>query len=106
MILPIIDIRLLIYLIAIPCVINGWSLFLLNFFGHLSTFGSYRNYKVDVYGNKDHSTNSLWLNLVTGGEGMQNNHHYDPLAYNFKMSDKWHETDFLNTFLIEKFLKA
>ena len=105
-ILPIIDIRLLIYFIAIPCVINGWSLFILNFFGHVFTFGSYRNYKVDVYGNKDHSTNSLWLNLVTGGEGMQNNHHRYPRAYNFKMSDKWHETDFLNTFLIEKFLKA
>ena len=27
-------------------------------------------------------------------------------AYNFKMNDKWHETDFLNVFLIEKFLKV
>ena len=105
-ILPIIDIRLLIFLIAIPCVINFWSLALLNFFGHISTIGSYKNFETDEWGNKERSVNTLWLNIFTGGMGLQNNHHHNSRAYNFKMNDKWHETDFLNVFLIEKFLKV
>ena len=105
-ILSIIDIRLLIFFIAIPCVINFWSLTLLNFFGHISTIGSYKNFETDEWGNKERSVNTPWLNIFTLGSGLQNNHHRNSRAYNFKMNDKWHETDFLNVFLIEKFLKV
>ena len=99
LILPIIDIRLLIYLIAIPCVINIWTFILLNFYGHINLTGCYRNFETS-----DRSVNNPWLHLLLSTSGLHNNHHYSPSSYNLKMSDKWYEQDFLNVFLIEKFL--
>ena len=54
----------------------------------------------------DRSVNNPWMQLLLSTSGLHNNHHYNPSSYNLKMTDKWYEQDFLNVFLIEKFLKA
>ena len=102
-ILSIIDIRLLIFFIALPCVITFWSGMLAHFLGHVMLFGCYRNYETTV---DDLSVNNPWLNIITGGLGtFHTNPHAHPERYNYKMSNRWYETDFPNVFLIEKFLK-
>ena len=100
-ILPIIDIRLLIYFIAIPSVITIWSFIISNTFSHINLTGCYKNFVIP-----DRSVNNPWMQLLLSTSGLHNNHHYNSSSYNLKMSDKWYEQDFLNVFLIEKFLKA
>ena len=79
---------------------NGWQLvvvamfcsttvlyhvtFAVNSFGH--QFGSRR------YDTNDESRNSLWLALVTGGEGWHNNHHRYPASE--RQGFYWWEIDF------------
>ena len=58
--------------------------FAVNSIGH--TFGS-RRYETD-----DESRNSLWLALVTGGEGWHNNHHRSPTSE--RQGFYWWEIDF------------
>ena len=94
-----IDWRISVFLFAIPSAFALHSGGLVNSIGHL--YG-YRNFD----DTNDKSRNSTWVNILTLGEGLQNNHHAHPERYNFKMSNRWYETDFLNVFLIEKFLKA
>ena len=93
-----IDWRITVFLFAIPSVIVIFSGAIVNTVGHL---WGYRNFET-----KDHSRNNTFFNLFFnwGCSMLHNNHHHDPSAYNFKMSDKWYETDFLNVFIIEKFL--
>jgi len=99
LLLSLIDWRLPVFLISIPSVgiIHGAAL--VNIVCHK---WGYRNFETT-----DKSTNNTlgqWLSGFTGSM-LHNNHHYDPSAYNTKMSDKWYETDFLNVFIIEKFLR-
>ena len=99
--LLLIDIRLLIYFIAIPSVITIWSFILSNTLSHINLTGCYKNFVIP-----DRSVNNPWMQLLLSTSGLHNNHHYNPSSYNLKMTDKWYEQDFLNVFLIEKFLKA
>jgi stearoyl-CoA desaturase (delta-9 desaturase) len=56
---------------------------LVNSAGHLT--GSRR------YATKDHSRNSLWLALLTFGEGWHNNHHHYPVSA--RQGFYWWEVD-------------
>jgi len=58
----------------------------------------YRNFNT-----ADRSTNHLFWNWVTLGEGLHNNHHAQPNKYRFDFTKKPGEFDFAG-FLIEKFL--
>ena len=89
--------RICAFLWALPLLLAAPSVFIINWTTHLK---GYRNFDTD-----DKSYNNTLINFLSLGGGLHNNHHYDPSAYNTKMSDKWYETDFLNVFIIEKFLK-
>ena len=91
-----IDWRIPVFLFAIPVVITFHSAGLGNTIGHL--YG-YRNFETT-----DKSQNSTWVNILTLGSGLHNNHHAYPERYNYKMTNKWYERDDLNVFLIEKLL--
>ena len=91
-----IDWRIPVFLFAIPVVITFHSAGLGNTIGHL--YG-YRNFETT-----DKSQNSTWVNILTLGSGLHNNHHAYPERYNYKMTNKWYERDDINVFLIEKLL--
>lgn len=57
---------------------------LVNVVGHVSGFGSYRNYEVD-----DHSVNRNFLGLLTWGQALHNNHHGDAGNPSFAASAKF-----------------
>lgn len=44
---------------------------------------------------KDKSTNSIINHILTMGEGMHNNHHFRPAAYDNNIRNKWYEFDWL-----------
>jgi len=56
----------------------------------------YRNFKT-----KDNSTNNTFINIITLGSGLHNNHHADPMNYSNKVKN--YEFDF-PAWIIEKFL--
>jgi fatty-acid desaturase len=62
----------------------------------------YRNF--DTTDKSTNNTLGQWL-FGFPGAMLHNNHHAFPDEYNYKMSEKWYETDFLNVFIIEKILK-
>lgn len=54
---------------------------LINWMGHWPNVpGSYK-----TFDNNDYSTNNKFINWITWGEGMQNNHHHHPREYNHAM---------------------
>ena len=59
----------------------------------------YRNYETD-----DHSTNSLWVALLTFGEGWHNNHHQDQLAANHGV--RWYEKMLDPTYLVIRLMEC
>jgi stearoyl-CoA desaturase (delta-9 desaturase) len=93
--LSIIDPILVVYCYMIPAgyskFISGVQLTFVHYFG-------YRNFETS-----DNSTNSLFWNWVTLGEGLHNNHHARPGEYRFDFTKKPGEFDFAG-FLVEKLL--
>lgn len=91
------DWRLAIFTIATATVIEFHLSGIVNTFGHTPHKGSYQNY-TDV----DNSQNIPWLNVLTLGLGLHNNHHGRPWDYNY--AHKPGEIDFAKWFvpLIEK----
>jgi stearoyl-CoA desaturase (delta-9 desaturase) len=67
-----------VFMVAAPL---GWYIFgagvFANTLNHKQTFGSYRNFTTP-----DDSQNNKWINWYTLGEGLHNNHHARPSAYN------------------------
>tara|TARA_B100000029_G_scaffold336548_1_gene328661 strand:- start:5480 stop:6226 length:747 start_codon:yes stop_codon:yes gene_type:complete len=94
--LYLIDWRILIFLICIPSVIVF----------HLTNSGvnvichkwGYRNF--DTH---DNSKNNIWVNYLTAGAGLHNNHHANPDRYSNKINSN--ERDFCG-WIIKKFLKT
>lgn len=96
-ILGIINPILIVYCYIIPA---GYSKFIS---GVQLTFvhgSGYRNFETT-----DNSTNSIFWNWMTLGEGLHNNHHARPGEYRFDFTKKSGEFDFAG-FLIEKLLKT
>jgi stearoyl-CoA desaturase (delta-9 desaturase) len=56
----------------------------------------YRNYETD-----EGSRNSIFISIISGGEGWHNNHHADPRSANF--GHRWWEVDF--SYLIIRLMK-
>ena len=94
-----IDWRIPVFFFAIPSTITVHSGAIVNTIGHM---WGYRNFETT-----DKTRNNTFFNLFFnwGCSMLHNNHHAYPEKYNYKMSDKWYETDFLNVFIIERFLK-
>jgi len=63
---------------------------LVNVFGHVRTWGSYRNFETC-----DSSQNNLILGLLAWGQGWHNNHHAHPANFDFGhgTSGQWWEWD-------------
>lgn len=78
----------------------GYSKFCTGIQGSLNHTIGYRNFETS-----DSSTNNLFLNILTLGEGSHNNHHYSPGNYNFGFTNKITEFD-LSAFLIRNFLET
>jgi len=93
--LLLIDPILVVYCYIIPAgyskFISGVQLTFVHYFG-------YRNFETS-----DKSTNNLFWNWVTLGEGLHNNHHARPGEYRFDFTKKFGEFDFAG-FIIEKLL--
>ena len=66
--------------LGVPCIVPALAGGLVNSFGHMPKYG-YRNFNT-----KDQSCNSILANLLSFGEGYQNNHHHRPKAANFAMA--------------------
>lgn len=81
--LALIDIWIPVFLISIPAVITFHSAGLVNSVCHLSGYRSFDT--------KDKSYNNLWVNFLTLGSGLHNNHHAHPKSY-FN-SYRWYEID-------------
>ena len=69
---------------------------LVNLFGHVKTFISYRNFETN-----DNSQNNFILGYLCWGQGWHNNHHYAPGNFDFgtETSGKWWELDLCKIFL-------
>ena len=65
--------------LGVPCFVVLMAGGMVNSFGHMTDFG-YRTFNT-----KDQSCNSWLGNLLSFGEGYQNNHHHRPKAPNFAM---------------------
>jgi stearoyl-CoA desaturase (delta-9 desaturase) len=64
----------------------------LNIFVYASHRYGYKNYDL-----KDNSCNNWFISLLFGGEGWENNHHYDERNYSFKKH--WYELDPVGIFI-------
>jgi stearoyl-CoA desaturase (delta-9 desaturase) len=95
-----IDWRIPVFFFALPSIITLHSGGLTNTIGHM---WGYRNF--DTTDKSTNNTLGQWL-FGFPGAMLHNNHHAFPDEYNYKMSEKWYETDFLNVFIIEKFLRS
>jgi stearoyl-CoA desaturase (delta-9 desaturase) len=78
-ILFIINWKLAIFTISTATVIEFHLSGIVNSFGHLEHKGSYQNYP----NCGDNSQNITWLNWLTLGLGLHNNHHGEPWNYNY-----------------------
>jgi fatty-acid desaturase len=87
--------KILLWAVLVPTVIAMHTDYLTNLFGHVPAAG-YRNYD-----RPDLSTNVPWLALITWGQCWHNNHHEQPLKYDFGtgVSGKWWEFDPCRIFL-------
>ena len=97
LLLALIDWRLAVFTVSAATVLEFHLLSMVNTFCHSKHMGSYQNY-TDI----DNSQNVPWLNWVTLGLAMHNNHHAEPGNYNH--AHKKGEFDFSAWFipLIEK----
>jgi stearoyl-CoA desaturase (delta-9 desaturase) len=96
LIVGLIDYKFLVFGLAIPAVIQFHiGAVLIDIWCH--KFG-YRNYEV-----ADQSRNSIFVNIITGGSGLHNNHHARPGEWNF--AHKPGEVD-LPGLVIKYFLKS
>jgi len=77
LLLALIDWRLAVFVISAGTVLEFHLLSTANTFGHYKHKWSYQNYP-----DRDNSQNIPWLNWVTLGHGLHNNHHGRPGAYN------------------------
>lgn len=93
--LALVDYWLPIYLISIPAVITFHSAGMVNSICH--RFG-YRNFE-----SLDKSYNNIWVNFVTLGSGLHNNHHARPSS--FSNSVRWFEFDFPGWMISRFFLR-
>ena len=75
--LALIDWRLAVFIVSAATVLEFHLLSMANTFGHYKHKWSYQNYT-----GKDNSQNIPWLNWITLGHGLHNNHHGDPRNYN------------------------
>lgn len=68
---------------------------LVNVYGHVPSFISYRNFET-----RDASQNNLFLGYAAWGQGWHNNHHWAPQSYDFGkgVSGRWWEWDPCNIF--------
>lgn len=89
--LAIIDWKLAVFSISSATVIEFHLSGIVNTWGHTPHRGSYQNYAVDD------SQNIPWLNWVTLGLGLHNNHHGRPGEYNY--AHKPGEFDFAKWFI-------
>lgn len=97
LLLALIDWRLAVFTVSAATVLEFHLLSMANTFCHHKHKGSYQNYE-----GKDDSQNVTWLNWLTLGLAMHNNHHAQPGNYNH--AHKKGEFDFSAWFvpLIEK----
>jgi stearoyl-CoA desaturase (delta-9 desaturase) len=75
-----------VFIVSAATVLEFHLLSMANTFGHHKHKWSYQNYT-----GKDHSQNIPWLNWITLGHGLHNNHHGDGASAKF--SKKWWEFD-------------
>ena len=87
--LAIIDINVLYFGYAVPCVFTHVSQNVFNYYGHTQ---GYRNFDT-----KDNSTNNSYLFPLILGECWHNNHHHQPKDYSTKVKNV--EIDPLGTFI-------
>lgn len=85
----------LLFLFAFPCAGFFHETGLVNTICHKL---GYRSYKTD-----DQSTNNIFVNLLTVGNGMHNTHHAKPYLYTTNIHYKWYEFDLMYYFI--KFIK-
>lgn len=95
--LGIIDWHIPVFLISAGSVIEFYLVGITNGLGHEGNKMGYRNFNTN-----DNSTNITWLNYLTLGSGLHNNHHHMPFSSN--LVAKQGEIDLLSKF-IDKFLK-
>lgn len=92
--LTLVDPLLVLFCYVIPC---GYVQFVAGTQLSLGHLGGYRNFDT-----KDDSVNSRLLNFLTLGEGLHNNHHAKPGAYDFAFTRKTGEWDFCG-WLVKRF---
>lgn len=101
--LALIDWRLAVFTITAATILEFHLAGLINTVGHTKTKSSYKNYSKEEC--DDLSQNITWLNWLTLGLGLHNNHHAEPWNYNYARKDRnSKEFDFAQWFvpLIEK----
>lgn len=98
LILAIINPILILYCYMIPA---GYSKFISGIQLTLSHMYGYRNFETS-----DDSTNSRFLDIITLGEGLHNNHHARPGEYSFDFTKKPGEFDITGFMIRTLFLKA
>ena len=83
------------WLLIVPTVVAMHTDYLTNLLGHVRSAG-YRNFE-----RQDSSTNVPYLAYFTWGQCWHNNHHEDPVSYDFgtAISGKWWEWDPCKIFL-------
>jgi stearoyl-CoA desaturase (delta-9 desaturase) len=85
------------FILVVPVVCSVIVSNALNWFGHKSSFISYRNYEL-----KDHSQNNWAMAIFAFGEGWHNNHHRHPGSASFGIDKKEVDISFLVIQLLEK----
>lgn len=85
-----IDWKLSLAAVCLPAALSLFQENLINVLGHLKGYIGYRNFDTD-----DNSYNNILLGCLGWGQGLHNNHHYDPKSYDFgyAISKKWYEID-------------
>lgn len=79
LVLTLIDWRLAVFSISFATVLEFHLSGIVNSLGHMPHKGSYQNYPECG----DNSQNITWLNWLTLGLGLHNNHHGEPWNYNY-----------------------
>lgn len=75
--------KTLVYLILVPAWKGYLEIFMTTYIMHIKIPGSYRNFNT-----ADNSQNHRWYTYFCLGQGMHNNHHQHPSAYQLAMQPK------------------
>ena len=88
LLLLLIDIKLFLFLFVVTITIQVTVSNISNYFNHHKHWGCYRDYDTD-----DESYNSMWLGLISWGEGLGHNKHHAKPWDPYYGGDRWWEID-------------